>query len=147
MPELPLDDHQRDAFSGHLNGVGVPELMRSEPTPDPCCGCGAVQLRTHAGWTARAATRRSVQDAEERSDWEVLAQLDPWLQLLPRPAIHSDLAAFAAFALAHQDRAATWIKVSLGERERLTDPQTGTPQHDDESTQPDPVGVIHRLRA
>ncbi|MDQ6857315.1 MAG: hypothetical protein M3Z57_09610 [Candidatus Dormibacteraeota bacterium] len=32
VPELPLDDRDRDAFAGHLNGVGVPELMRSEPS-------------------------------------------------------------------------------------------------------------------
>jgi hypothetical protein len=42
VPELALDHNQRDAFSGHLDGVGVPELMRREPAPDPCGGCGAV---------------------------------------------------------------------------------------------------------
>jgi hypothetical protein len=27
MPELPLDDHQRDALTRHLDRVGMPELM------------------------------------------------------------------------------------------------------------------------
>lgn len=33
VPELPLDDNQRDAFPGHLDRVGVPELVRSKPAP------------------------------------------------------------------------------------------------------------------
>jgi len=32
MPELPLDDDQRHAFSGHLHSVRVPQLVRSEAT-------------------------------------------------------------------------------------------------------------------
>jgi hypothetical protein len=34
VPELSLDDHERNALVCHLNGVGVPELVRSEPPPD-----------------------------------------------------------------------------------------------------------------
>jgi hypothetical protein len=44
LTELSLDNHQRDAFSGHLDCVGVPELVWSEPSPDPGGGCGTVQL-------------------------------------------------------------------------------------------------------
>jgi hypothetical protein len=36
----------------------------------------------------------------------------------------------------HQQRPAPRIEVGLGERERLTDPQTGAPQHDDQAAQP-----------
>ena len=86
----------------------------------------------------------SVQDAEERSDRQGLAQLDPWLKLLPRPAVHPDLTAFAAFALPHQDRPTNWIQVGLGERERFADPQAGAPQDDDQRTESDPVGIIAR---
>ena len=35
MPELALDDRQRDPFVGHLDRVGVAELVWREPTPDP----------------------------------------------------------------------------------------------------------------
>ncbi len=127
---------------GHLNGVGVPELMWREPAPDPCRGCGAVQLRANAGRAAPTAARGSVQDAEERADRQCVAQLDPWLQLLPCPAVHPDLTAFPAFALAHEDRTANRIKVGLGERERFADPKSGAPQDDDERAEPDPVDII-----
>lgn len=51
--------------------------------------------------------------------------------LFPRPAVHPYLAASAALALAHKDRATDRIEVGLGERERLADPQPGTPENDD----------------
>jgi hypothetical protein len=31
MPELPLDDRQRDPFVRHFDRVRVPELVRREP--------------------------------------------------------------------------------------------------------------------
>ena len=31
MPELTLDDHQRDTFVGHLDRVRVPQLVWGEP--------------------------------------------------------------------------------------------------------------------
>jgi hypothetical protein len=34
VAELPLDDHQRDPFAGHLDGVGVAELVGREPALD-----------------------------------------------------------------------------------------------------------------
>lgn len=35
VAELTLDDHERDAFAGHLNGVCVSELVRGEPSAHP----------------------------------------------------------------------------------------------------------------
>jgi hypothetical protein len=35
VPELALDDDQRQAFVRHLNGVRVSVLMRREPPPHP----------------------------------------------------------------------------------------------------------------
>jgi hypothetical protein len=35
MPELPLDDRQRDPFVRHLDRVRVSELVRREPPPHP----------------------------------------------------------------------------------------------------------------
>ena len=83
-----------------------------------------------------------MQDAEESADRQGLAQLDPWLKLFPRPAVHSDLSAFAAFALAHENRAAHRIEVSLGERERFADPETRTPENDDECAESDRVRIV-----
>ena len=39
MPELALDDRQRDPFVCHLDGMSMPEMVRREPPPDPgTCG-------------------------------------------------------------------------------------------------------------
>ncbi len=103
VTELALDHDERDAFSRHLNSMGVPELMWSEPAPDPGRGSGVVQLGSNAGGAAPSPSCGSVQDAEERSDRKGLAQLDPRLKLLPRPPIHPDLSPFAAFALPYED--------------------------------------------
>jgi hypothetical protein len=34
MPELPLDDHQRDALVGELDSVGMPELVWRKSSTD-----------------------------------------------------------------------------------------------------------------
>src|SRR5215207_2858587 len=44
VSELALDDDQRYAFTSHLDGVGVPELVWGEATPYSCRGGGASQL-------------------------------------------------------------------------------------------------------
>jgi len=44
MLELPLDYWQRDPFVGHLNGVGVPELMWREPSANAGLGGKLPQL-------------------------------------------------------------------------------------------------------
>jgi hypothetical protein len=35
VPELALDDVERDALTGQLERVRVAQLMRRKPTPDP----------------------------------------------------------------------------------------------------------------
>jgi hypothetical protein len=44
MPELALDDDERDALMRHLNGMRVTELMGREPAPHPGLDRGARQL-------------------------------------------------------------------------------------------------------
>ena len=44
VPQLALDDDERDAFVGHLDGVRVPELVWREPASYPCCGGEATEL-------------------------------------------------------------------------------------------------------
>jgi hypothetical protein len=49
MPELALDNEQRDPFARHLDRVGVPELVRREAAPDAGdFGC-LVQLGADSG--------------------------------------------------------------------------------------------------
>jgi hypothetical protein len=54
---------------------------------------------------------------------------------MPRPAVHADLAAATALALANDDRSASGVEVGLGQLERFADPQPGPPQQHDERAQ------------
>jgi hypothetical protein len=49
MPELPLDDHQRDALTRHLDRVCMPELMWRQPATHPGCDRGVAQLDADPG--------------------------------------------------------------------------------------------------
>jgi hypothetical protein len=42
VPELPLDDDERDAFVGHLDRVCVPQLMRRESATNTGRGRGVA---------------------------------------------------------------------------------------------------------
>jgi hypothetical protein len=41
MTQLALDDVKRDALPGHLDSMGVAQLVRSEAAPYPGLGRGA----------------------------------------------------------------------------------------------------------
>ena len=69
MAELALDDVERHAFAGELDGVGVAQLMRREAAPDTRLGGKPTELDPDAGARPGSASRRPVDDAEERSDW------------------------------------------------------------------------------
>jgi hypothetical protein len=43
MPELALDQWERDAFVQELDGVSVPQLVRREAPAHPGLGRGSVQ--------------------------------------------------------------------------------------------------------
>jgi hypothetical protein len=68
--------------------------------------------------------------------------VQPRLELSPRPAIHSDLAALAALPAADKDCAAAAVQVALLEVERFADPQPGAPEQDDQGAEALPVGAI-----
>jgi hypothetical protein len=36
VPELALNDWERESLARHLDRVSVPQLMRREPPPDAC---------------------------------------------------------------------------------------------------------------
>jgi hypothetical protein len=48
VSELALDDVQRHALPGHLDGVRVTQLVRSEAAPHAGLRSGAPQLLAHA---------------------------------------------------------------------------------------------------
>ena len=45
VPQLALDDDQRYAFAGHLDGVGVAQLVWDEAAPDSRRGGGYAAAR------------------------------------------------------------------------------------------------------
>jgi len=47
MSQLALDDVERDALPGHLNSVGVAQLVWSEAPPYPGLGRGASKRNSH----------------------------------------------------------------------------------------------------
>jgi hypothetical protein len=64
------------------------------------------------------------------------------LELGPSPRVHADLAAATALAATDQHRSATLIEIGVGERERLVDPQPGTPQDHDQPAQSTAMGTV-----
>jgi hypothetical protein len=48
MPQLALDDVQWHALARHLDRMGVPQPVRSEPARDTGLGSGAPELLAHA---------------------------------------------------------------------------------------------------
>ena len=135
MPELALDDVERHTFARKFDGVGVAQLVRSEAPPDASVGGEPAELDAHVGARPRPSASRAVDDTEQRADRKLNAGRQPWPQLLPAPGVHPDLAAPAALAVAHEQRAAPRIEVVFAERERLLDAQASAPEHDDQRAQ------------
>src|SRR5213082_3268876 len=133
---------QRDAFAGHLDCVRVAELVRREPTAHPRRAGRLAQLDANPGWRAGTAAGGSTEHAEQRANRQPRADLEPRLELLPGPTVHSNLAPLAALAAAHQHGAACPVEIALRQSERLADPQPRTPEHDDHAAQPQSVGAI-----
>src|SRR5947208_1196730 len=67
VAELALDDDERHTFASHFDGVGVPQLMRGEPSADTCCDGGAPQFGASAGGGPLATTGPAIEDTEQRA--------------------------------------------------------------------------------
>ena len=121
MPELALNHDERDSFVGHFDRVCMSQLMRRESPPHTCRGGGACELLAGRCCLPMTARSRTVNYAQQRTDQQPCTHLKPWIQLLPGPAVHSDLAALAALAASDQDAAVLAVEIRLGKIERLTD--------------------------
>src|ERR687885_2204738 len=119
----------------------VTELIRREPTAHARPDGGLAQLGAGSARRPRTSAGRAGRDAQQRADRELEARGEPGLQLLPGPVVHADLAAAAALAAAHEQRAAPRVEVGFAERERFVDAEPGAPEHDDERPQPRPVDI------
>ena len=79
VAELALDDDQRHAFTGHLDRVGVAQLVRSESAPHSCRHSNASKLGAGAARRPVTAARRAGDDAQQRTDRQLASQLEPGL--------------------------------------------------------------------
>jgi hypothetical protein len=86
------------SFASHLNGMGVPQLMRREPAPHSRRGCGAPQLGACRGRRPVPTARGAVDDAQQRTNRELAPRVKPGLKLFPSPCVHADFAAAPALA-------------------------------------------------
>src|SRR4029077_16851896 len=56
--------------------------------------------------------------------------------------IHPYLATLTALPATDEDRSALGVQIGFAQRERLADPQSGAPEHDDQAAKPEAVGII-----
>ena len=69
---------QRDTLAGHFNGVGMTELVRSEPAPHPGLGGEAAELGADAGLRPRTPAGRPADNAEQRTHRQLGTTGDVW---------------------------------------------------------------------
>jgi len=105
MPELPLYDQQRDTLAGHLDGVSMSQLVRRNSTANACGMSRRVELDTDPGGRTRPPARRAPKHAEQRPDRERGTELQPRVQLLPRPPVHPDLTTLVTLPVPDQNGA------------------------------------------
>src|SRR5947209_6505695 len=103
------------------------QLVGRESAPDSGGQRGPVQLGTDAGRRAWLSAGRAAQHAEERADRQGPAHLEPRIKLLPRPAVHPDLPP-TTLSSTDEHGTALAVKIGLSQRQRLADPQSGTPR-------------------
>jgi hypothetical protein len=60
--------------------------------------------------------------AEQSSDRQTRPVFKPGVELLPRPAVHPDLAPLPALAVAHEHRAPRAVEIGLRKRKRFLRP-------------------------
>jgi hypothetical protein len=77
VPELALDDVERNALAGELDGVRVAQLMWREAPPHVRLGGEPPERDPDAGARPGAAAGRAVDDAEQRPDRQLEACGEP----------------------------------------------------------------------
>jgi hypothetical protein len=116
--------------------------MWREAAPDASCGGRLMQLFARGRRLPASPRRRPMDHAEHRAERELATDLEPCLELLPRPAVHPDLASLAALSSSDQHRAAGAIEVALLESKRLADAQAGPPEQHDQPAESVAVGAV-----
>jgi hypothetical protein len=106
MAELALDDQQRHILAGHWQRRAAGSARRPVPTGDLASRLAKTQNSAPTGSTALSCSHGS-------------SRCQPQM-------VHSDLAAFAALAVADQDRASAG-QVAVGQRGRFADAKSRPP--------------------
>jgi hypothetical protein len=102
VSQLSLDDVQRHPLAGHLDHMGVAQLVRREAAPDTGPQRQVPKLRADGRARPRASPCLAFDGTEERADGQPEPYLEPGAQLIPAPLIHPNLTSLAALATANQ---------------------------------------------
>jgi hypothetical protein len=153
------DDQRRCAggFSFAILGLGSVAVAGA---PERSRGAGARQSSSPAlagiigawrRWTAPMISSVEIPSrpaggcidhAERRSRRHRFAVRRPVVQDGPCPRIHSQFATAVPLTVPDEQAASALVEVGLCERERLMDPQTGSPEHDNQPTHPPTVSAV-----
>ena len=79
MPQLALNQRQRDPLMQQLDRVSVPELVGREPAPHACLERELAQLDPCSAGRPRPSPGRAVDHAEQRTDRKLQAVSEPWV--------------------------------------------------------------------
>ena len=96
-----------------------------------------MQLSPDSRGSARSPTGRTTHHAEQSPDRQVRPELQPWLRDVSMPSGPSRPP--AVYRPCHAERASeprSGLRSVSVKRQCLTDPKTGTPQHDDDPAEP-----------
>ena len=123
VPQLALDQRQRNALMQQLDRVRMPKLVGREAPTDPRLNRHLVKLEPVRAGRLRVSARGSGDHAEQRADRQRRPLGQPRSERRPSPCVHADLTAAIVRAMPDQNRPAAFFQIGLGERERLVDPQ------------------------
>ncbi len=100
MTQLALDDVDRYAFAGKLDGMRMAQLMGSEPPADASVDGELTQFGSGGGRRPAAPSGGSVDDAQQRPWRQYHAVRHPRGELFKPELVHSDFAAFVTLCCA-----------------------------------------------
>ena len=111
MPELALYDQERDPLAGHLDSVGVPELVGCETAPDSGHLGGPMQLGSEAAGehAARGSGRAGRRRARRPAGSGAARARD---RAAPT-AVHPDLPPATTLSSTDEHGAALAVKIGL----------------------------------
>ena len=90
MPQLALDQRQRDTLAQQLDSMRMAELVRGYAPAHAGRERGAMQLKAGGAGRPGVSARRSGDHAEQRSDRDCHTLGHPRFKGSPAPCVHPD---------------------------------------------------------